>query len=320
MSIIWCGGEDNDFTGLATFYTSRYRTSFSRGSMGNWGFSMHKINDVSILPIWVSSNINYYTNSGLYSCFACGIVNDVSINKGIWVGMSSNNVVKLSLYKFDGTTKTVLATEPNGSLINNTNQKLDIHIDSYGVNSTVNVYCETQLIITYTGDITIPDVSLLNAIGVGGTNGNNSGVSEIIVADEDTRLMSLKTLAPNAAGDVSGFTGTYTAIDDIWIDDIDVIYTAVPDTESQFNLTGMPTGDFICKGVAVKYRATDGIGGIGLQAGIRTNTTTVLGSTQILGGVWENKEILYQQNPVTSNRFTPAEIEALQVAFKTVAV
>ena len=82
----------------------------------------------------------------------------------------------------------------------------------------------------------------------------------------------------------------------------------------------MPAGDFICKGVRVAVRATDGVGGIGIQIGVKTNSTVDLGASITLGGVWETDEKLYQLNPVTSNRFTPAEIEALQIAVKSVAV
>jgi hypothetical protein len=224
---------------------------------------------------------------------------------------------KLGIYKYDGTTLTELAAETGTLFLAYSIHKVDMQIISLGASTEINVWVDGTLVIEYTGDPRPTGLTEFDIVTLFGSDSMFS--SEIIVASEDTRLMSLKTLAPGAAGDTSDWTGAYTDIDETTLSDADTIYTADAAVEFNANLTGMPTGTFICKGVKVSARAADGVGGLTLATGVRTNSTTDLGTPVTLEGAWETIEKLYQTNPVTSNRFTPAEIEALQIALETAA-
>jgi hypothetical protein len=173
--------------------------------------------------------------------------------------------------------------------------------------------------VTYTGDIAVLSQTTLDIIWCMRTGNNYGYISELILADEDTRTLSLKTLAPDAAGTTNTFTGAYTAIDDVTLDYSDIIYSTANDQEFQANLTGMPTGDFTVRGVKVAIRAAAGAGGQDAQFGIRTNSTTYLSADLSLTSSWETEEVYYSTNPNTSARFTGSEIDALQLAVKSVA-
>jgi hypothetical protein len=134
-----------------------------------------------------------------------------------WIGISSNTS-KQALQKYDGSKLTTLATAGT-SLFPSNNAlytfKLDMQVISYGSTATVNVYVNGALHINYSGNVTVSGLSKLDAFGVGNftTRGNPLlKVSEIITADEDTRSMSLVTLAPNAAGSTDNWTGAYTDV------------------------------------------------------------------------------------------------------------
>lgn len=319
MSILWCGGEEIDFPNGAavTIYTSSgYRTSYSRGALHAGGSIGRSKTFSSITSGWLSAQATRSASST--SIITFGLSKDLE-NAGVFVGIGTV-IGKVALYKRVSGTNTRLAEESGTSYSTSGAYKTDMELISFGGTCTINVYVAGAQVITWTGDLSgVVTGDSLNTVCVVGAPANSSYVSELILADEDTRLMSLVTLAPNASGDASAWTNGYTNIDEVTLSDADVIYSSTADQEFQCNLTGMPTGDFICKGVKVVARATDGVGGVGIQMGVKTNSTVDLGSTITLGGSWETVERIYQQNPITSNRFTPAEIDALQFAVKSVA-
>jgi hypothetical protein len=227
--------------------------------------------------------------------------------------LGNKSAGKIALYKCDGTTYTELAAD-SSTITTATMHKIDVKVESWGSNATITVYVDGSQIISFNGDPRgSANITNLDRVVIRGST--SYYLSEIIVADEDTRLMSLKTLAPDSNGDTNEWDNSYTAIDETELSDFDTVYTSTADETFTCNLTGMPAGDFICKGVKVAARATDGIGGLGMQLGVKTNSTLDLSDTISLGGYWETQERLYQNNPITSNRFSGAEIDALQSAF-----
>lgn len=315
MSIIWCGGEDIDFPNghIPSGAASACRTNYSRiGLVSLDGFAKSNI-FTAISSGWLRffrfKNMPWNQNIRAYDI---GIV-DYSSNKGLFFGRSAVDD-RIGIFTYNGTsTYALLAAETGNSAASH--GFFDIHITDFGVTSVIKVYKDGQLIIDFSGDSSISGISTLNCISLYTNLGGY--YSEFIVANEDTRLMSLKTLAPNAVGDSSDWNGAYTTIDEITKSDADVVYTSEFDQDFMCNLTGMPVGDFICKGVKIATRVTDGIGGIGVQVGVKTNSEVDVSDTHELGGVFETVEQLYQENPITNNRFTPAEIDALQVVLRS---
>jgi len=318
MTILWCGGEGIDFSGspVASTNTDYKRNDFARCSLYKDAiFPSYPFPGGEITSGWVSGRVwTQPLTSSTYNSNIFGLTD--SSGKGLWLKKASGY---LSLLLYDGTTWATLQT--SASVLFNTGNidKLDIQLTSYGASANVKVYFNDTLVIDYTGDISISGVTGFACVAGYGKSGA-AAISELIAADEDTRLMSLKTLAPVAAGDSSEWTNDYTSIDEVTNSDADTVFTETASQNFQCNLTGMPIGDYIVKAVKVAARMTDGVGGMGVKQGIKTNSTLALSDTITLGGVWETHEQMYQNNPVTSNRFTPAEIEALQLAFQSAAV
>lgn len=314
MGIIWCGGEDIDFPNgsVPSGSTTSCRTTYSRrGLVSTDGFAKSNI-FTGISSGWLRFYRFYNGAWTQYNrLYDIGLI-DYSSGKGLFFGRSGAND-RVGLYTYNGSTYTLLAEETDKSAASS--GFFDLHIQNFGEASVLKLYKNGQLIIEFSGDSSISGITELNCVAL--YNYFTGYYSEFILADEDTRLMSLKTLAPNAAGDTSDWNGAYTAIDEVTNSEADLVYTDEFDQDFMCNLTGMPAGDFICKGVKIAARVADGIGGIGVQLGIKTNSTVDVSATHELEGVFETVEQLYQQNPITSNRFTPAEIEALQAVLRS---
>lgn len=330
MSIIWCGGEKIDFVKNSpvpiTYYNGAnyHRTDYCRGSLQLGGgdptpyYSNNFVSSVGS-GTWFHCQMHSQTSNPDTNTFVFGLRNSVT-GDAIGVGFDANDYWSIGKRTSAGTV-TWFVSEASKTFTNTINQ-YDLHIATYGSSGSIHFYVNGSLLLTYSGDITVGSTTDFNQVRLSGLSSVwGAFISEIIVADEDTRLMSLKTLIPNAAGDTSEWDGDYTNIDDnldqIGFSDADTVHTDVAEEDMQFNLTGMPAGDFICKGVKIIARATDGVGGIGMQMGIKTNSVLHLGDTITLSGAWEQNEFIYQQNPETTSRFTPAEIDALQLAFRS---
>jgi len=327
MSILWCGGEDIDFPLGApvstTVDTGYYTIALSRCAISRTldtsGWCLSSVFTKEANP-WV-----HVVRGGLQTCSSnvslFAIIHSAT-GRGFRIGVSPTIAGKLTILSYDGTTITTLAAETGVSLASG-KQTLDLKISNYGSSGTVDLYCNGAIVATYTGNISITGVDGFDQVGIIGyvhPANYSAAFSQIIIADEDTRLMTLKSLIPNADGDLNEWTGVYSNIDEETLSDADTVYTNIADETFLCNLSGMPTGNFICKGVKITSRATDGVGGLGIQLGIKTNSTVSLGDSVTLDVIWQTYESLYQQNPVTFNRFTPTDIEALQFAVKSVSV
>jgi hypothetical protein len=123
------------------------------------------------------------------------------------------------------------------------------------------------------------------------------------------------------AGDANTFTaGTYADINEVAINDANTTHSNTPEQDLQVALGHLPTGAFVVKAIKAAARLSDGVGGMGMQIGIKTNGVALLSPTIPLAGAWGTYEGLLQQNPVTANNFTVDEINALQLACRSKAV
>jgi hypothetical protein len=323
MTVLWCGGEVEEFIPAPVSSTSvNRRTAYSRYSLvvGTGGFYYCKTPFAEKTSLWATCIVGFgaaYTTSAS-NITVLRVAN--SDGKGIQV---SKVLGKARLQTWDGTTATTLIEEEVADVFvrGSGYVKVDLQVINYGASGTVNLYIDGILALTYTGDISISEVTGFTKVGsLPVTNATYGAFSEYIVADTDTRLYCLKSLALDAAGDLNEWTGTHGNISASNSADTTLVYTDTKDKSVQFNMTGMPTGDFIVHGVKIVARATTGVVGLGMQMGLKTNSTVDLGSDIALGATFANYEQMYTENPVTSNRFTPTEIDALQIAFKSVEI
>jgi len=317
MAIVWCGGEPVDFPNgsivVVNITAGNFRSGYGRGCLYSLNIAKSNIfSGGALTSCWFSARI--------YSAASTSDVKIVGLGKlgtdsGIWIGNTGTS--KLGLFKFDGTTLIELDVE-SGTTFTAVLHKIDVQITNWGDSANIKVYNDSILIINYTGDPRPPGIDDLDIVVLMGTTAIL--VSEIIIADEDTRTMSLVTLAPNLAGDLNQWTGAYTAIDEYTIDDADVIYSTVADQDFQCNLTATPTGTFVVRAIKISARAVRGATGISqIKLGIKSGVSVNVDDAITLSTIWETKERLMLVNPVTTNLFTTAELDALQINLRSIA-
>ena len=197
-----------------------------------------------------------------------------------------------------------------------------MQVVDYGETGTVNIYTNGSLVISYTGDIRFGAPAVHLDCVILGMQGNNFVyLSEIIVSDTDTRNMSLVTLYPSAAGDVSDWTGAYTNIDELGIDDADLIYDNTDGHQAMFALSNLPAGSFSVLAVKESVRACRASDSTptSLDIGIKSGATVDVDDNHALTTTWTSYERLMLVNPVTGNAFTPTEIDGLQMVLESEA-
>jgi hypothetical protein len=248
-------------------------------------------------------------------------VSGISTEKGLWIGVGASDGLKIALYKYDGTTKTVLGTTSSAQFIDNvtTEKRIDLQVTSYGASSTLNVYVNGGLVITYSGDCTVSGVTNLDCVGIRGYFGQFTGMSEFIVSSEDTRGYSLLTMAPTGAGTTGDWTGTYADIDEVTKDDADVVYTDTVTQDEQYNATDPPSGSYSVPYVVVKARATKTVGATATKVGLGVNHggTVDAGTLQSVTTGWETYERIMSQNPVTVADWESSQLAALQINLRS---
>lgn len=228
VTVYFFGGEDSEWDLFGTMQpgsgNGRYRTSYARGSIREPG----------------TSTASFAQNKTAFAAsnFWCGARTGVNATSGgstnaiVWALKSSDGVVRLRMRttgtatpqtfvieKLDAAaaattliTSSLTWTPTNGSGGDLAATKLDIHVN-YAVAGSFDIYYNTILIGTFTGDVTTNSVTSLAfwQIGVFG-NGLALDWSEMMALDIDTRPLSLQTFAPVANGNTHNFdTGTPAA-------------------------------------------------------------------------------------------------------------
>lgn len=321
MAILWCGGEDIDFEVIdldSISESDAYRRSnYSRCSFqvasSSTGYS-YPFQGGEITSAWVSSQL-YRTMATGVRIFGLGKKVE-GVLKGIYVGCNNE---KIELYTHDGTTSTLLVQESGGSFTTNIMHKIDLCISNYNdtINGNAKIYIDGILVIDYTGDLTVSGVSALDRFCI--KAGKYIYCSEFIVANTDTRNLSLVTNYPNAEGGQSDWTGFYRNIDESLADDADLIYDNTDGHRSMFGLSNLPEGQFsiLCvKEVARICRSSDSTP-TKIRMGISGEAE--ISGEYSLDTVWRSYERYMAINPVTSSSFISGEINNMQFVIESEA-
>jgi hypothetical protein len=236
---------------------------------------------------------------------------------GYWLRKVSG---KLVISKYDGSSWSDIATESGASLGIADVGKFDIQISDYGASGTINAYLAGNLLATFTGDLTISGLAGFTRVGgYGGSSDQTCVLSEVIVADTDTRNLSLRTNAPNAAGDANNWTGAYTNIDEVTLDDADLIYDNTDGHQFMCGLADTPAGSFSVLAVMEVVRACKSSDSTptGLNIGVKKSGGSAdVDSNHSLTTSWESYERLILPSEIT---FTTADIDSLQMVLESEA-
>lgn len=323
MAILWCGGEDIDFpnNGTAAVITSSstFRSGYARCSVDsstNFATS-NTFAGGAVTSFWATFRLGF-TNVTPTNLRMFGFTHSAATaGAGLWIGVSSP-FGKTTLFKWDGTTQTTLASETGTSIINNGNNRIDVQVTSFGATATVNVYVAGVLVITFSGDVTVTGVTSIDSVVLGQVGGTSGTTSEVMLANEDTRAWpGLLTLALTGAGTTDQWTGLFSTINGTTFSDTSPNYTNVTAQDQQFNVTDPPSGAFAIKGVKITARMAKSASGAVSQVKLGYNSGGTVafgtGATKAPTTAYATYEQLDVTNPVTGNAFSQSEITALQL-------
>jgi hypothetical protein len=342
MSILWCGGEDidfyyTDFCPDVTTSSGQYRSANARCGLvtangdnylggantydaysGCDGYYSSPWGDGEQTDFWATFRCSLYNSSGTaydsYIFFLCNAGS--TTNKwGLWKKSG-----KLWLSKeVSGSWSDIKSGENTDCVLNGNQEKFDVYIKYDDTEGEISVYYSGELRLSYTGDTTLSGISGLDQCGfLGNYYYLHYAISEVIIADEDTRDMELVTLAPNASGESNTFsTGSYTDVDEVTLNKTDSIWADSNGEAILLNLGSLSTQRYV-RAVKVNALGINGLSSFGIKTGIKTNSVIYSGETRSCDPSWEPVEALYQKNPATDSYFTSGEINSLQAYVKAV--
>lgn len=326
--ILWTGGEDLDFPNgvmaCASTNVGHFRVGYARQAIAPCVAGYMKSTAFRGGPVtsaWLS--VRFYGNAG-WGGKIIGIGKS-GTNSALLLGGSVGSANKLALFKMQSGVVTEIATESGLSLVSTTRQKYDIQIVNYGGSGTIKVYISglpTQSfvapILTYTGDISLAGVSDLDTVF--SSDGISNFISEVIVADTDTRNLSLVSLTPSADGDLNQWTGgNYVNVSGTTQSDVTPITNNTNDEKFQCHVTNLPSTGLTVLNVKVGVRGTSSPGGAtSVAVGVKTNATVSVPSpSTTMSPIWGLVETYYDQNPVTAQPWVNSDVDALQINMTT---
>lgn len=314
MAVLWCGGEDIDFPNGSTVVSTNgatFRSGFARCSVCGSGYA--KSDPFTGTPAtsgWLAWRM-FVSDGGGNTANCIGIGRSSAGNAGIFltIGGGNNDMSRASLNVFNGSGNTVLATTATGSVTHSNSgppTRFDLQYVNYGVNGTLNLFVNGNLVLTYSGNISVPGITDgfdSVVLGPATLNANPLSSSEIIVADESTLgWQGLVTAAPNGNGTTQQWSNpAYTNINPISINDANSAYTDVVSQDEQVALLPEPAGNYAIKAVRVIARANGPAGAVptGIELGFNNGTTVAVGSSHAITTQFEPYSDIFVTDPTT---------------------
>jgi len=275
-AILWFGGEDTSFAciGACTVGTSGtlYRSAFARSGYGvnngstvadPPGARLQTPTFTASTTLWVHAQIypgNVATNvSGQQALI---LRSPDGVSRLLLRQTGTNGTLKASTRNAAGTI-TDLATATvvwNASAVN----QIDLAI-VYGCTAgdTLNLYINGVSAISYTGNLCTDAATSLNQLELACLSNMNQACvssgncwSEVIIANEDTRSMSLATLTLQASGNTQGWTpNTLANVNKATISDATFVSDSTGNVLSQWTApTAAPAGTWMVKSVSIEAR------------------------------------------------------------------
>jgi hypothetical protein len=279
LTILIAGGEDTSFalvgtTGGASSGSTNIRTAYARVGLniGGTGITADPPTNRWQTPAFAAQSTLWFhaqfgnLGSGTGTTSNAQMIRflDGGTCRIIIRGTGTAGQLKISTRNNAGTI-TDLATSAAGAfngLITGPVQ-VDVKI-IYSVSGSVTVWIDSTQVVTYSGDVTTNSATTLDQVEFVNTNAGLNGYwSEVIVADADTRAMSLWTLAPQAAGNTQSWTpNTLGNINETTINDATLISTSSNNSISEWTTpTSAPSGTWAVEAIVQEARVQVGLTG-----------------------------------------------------------
>lgn len=329
MSILWCGGEDIDFpngSACAPPITTggRFRSGYSRFALNLQSYTGECYSNPfpggAITSFWLSFQWYFgYATTNIHPR-SIGLVNTAYPTRGLFFG-SVNGTPDVRVTKYDGTTLTTVASSSDNSLFAGIN-KIDVCVTSYGATANLKVYVNgsaTPSIDVSGVDLSVSGIADLNAVRILGLGNVFISISEIIVANEDTRTFSLVTHYPNEASGTLDWSGAYTTIDENAIADADLTNVNTNDKDAQYGISATPAGSFAVHAIKIAARATKTSDSTPtkLQLGLYDGATIDVDAGQTPTTGWATYERLTAQ--INSAQITTAIMDSALLVLRSAA-
>lgn len=327
MNLLWYGAEDIDFpNGITTIAANNPRPTYSRVGLessvtGNGSAVSTLFPGGAVTSCWLHCWIQINSASGA-SLRHIGLVRSgATQGTGIWIGSGSTSS-RLALFTYNGTTLTQLVMGSTDVIPSSTVQtyQLDLQVINFGASATLNLYVNGTLYCTYSGSVTVGGITNLDSVAIYGRQNNSFGASEFIVADGDTRSLSLATCAPNGNGTTQNWSNpAYTNFNPTAINDANSTFTNATGQDEQATLTDLPSGTFAVLGIKVAARAmaTSGSTPTGVELGVNSSGTIGVGPSHTLTTAFTTYEDYFTNDPATGAPYLVSAINALQIDLRS---
>ncbi len=348
-TILFAGGEDMDVAaaGAAAVTTSgtSFRAGFARCALSVPGAALNP-GGIAQGAFWrvagQFSSAAFWFSARVY-CTATTITLGTPSNMFLWRFLDANGLVRLRMrpasqgtsfsgpWVIEKLTTAGVATQLGASFAgvgNGAITKLDVQVN-YSTTGGVTVYFTGSPYFTYSGDTTSDDGTAALAgvdLGWGGSD-SSSGFftgetdwSEVLVATTDTRTLNVVTLAPTGLGATAQWTGSYTGVNEVVLNDADGVATTTAGAIEEFTAGSLPAGTWGVVGVVVAARAATGTGQPQhLDLGLNIGGTDYWSSDQALGTSLARVVYDWETNPATGAVWTPGALAGVGLSLKAVA-
>lgn len=271
MTVLFVGLEDIDATTLTghtfTTATAAHDGTYSRGALYNSTASavinINAPSGISETELWCHFTASYLgTASKTFNEWLVQFTRSGGVAAGLYV-VSSNYELGLSSVKLGFDDGTGVITYGESFVLTNTANYFDIRTKISGSNILVQLYADRNLVRELKGTLSSPYTMNNLVLGTSGAAGANAGwgFSQIVLATTPTLGWLVMCKGPNANGTDSGWTGSYTTIDETINSDSDIITTILTPRRKSVttSATTAPAGTEV-KALAVSTRGrTSGV-------------------------------------------------------------
>lgn len=329
-TVLWAGGEDLDFSkiGAITFdqTSGHFRGApYSRGAIVvpitvGTGVSVANISNAvaftAASSLWFHGQ-HYASASGPNNVDTAIAFADSSGNQRFQIGWTNDASNIPILYKQDGAGhQTTLATAVFNVTVNAL-LPVDIAITISSTNGSFALYQNMALIVGYSGNTLTDNQTTLSTVllnGFAGYVGANYW-SECIVANNDTRSLSLCTGIASGLGNTNTWTvnGGSSAWQNVsqWVTSNNInIAVATSSQLAEFTVSSLASGAWSVTAVVTSAYALAGTSGgpQHLAHVVRTAATDYSGALQTLGASISNSQQVWQTNPSTGGNWQQSDL------------
>jgi len=320
QTIYFAGGEDVDFPNGTTSACSvngpgpfsSNRVGYARGVVdlcsGTVGVYAASLSFSSVTSAWLH-----------FWYWGCGSWYIGLGTSGKSVGFSNNNSCEAWLGTYDGSSTYNWLVNTSGNVIpsGGSPSQWDLQVSDYGSSCVLNLYMNaaSSPTLTYSGNCTVGGNTGLNSVIITFPNSGtsayyNEGFSEIIVANSDTRALSLVTLTPNANGTTQSWsTPAYTNINPITINDSNFTSDNNNGDVTQYKMNCLPSGTFSIKDVRIITRGLKVSGGLThINSGFYNGSSDQLGTSAAQNSYFFPFLNDFTTNPFTSSAWQQSDI------------